>query len=228
MGIIKLLGCISLLFLTIETTYAKNWYVIDTLRVPIRSGPSNAHRVIKVLKSGTRLKVTSKGDNEDFVQVKTPDSLEGWIRSRYISDQPIARDRLVVLEKRYKPLIEEKDKLKAEIKDLTANVNQLSIQKRSIETKNVKLEQELKRISSLSGNVIEIDNKNKLLSQENGELSKRLEQLKTENEKLNSSTRNEGIKLGIGAVMLGLILGIILPYLKPPRRRDSRGGIRLR
>jgi hypothetical protein len=51
--------------------------------------------------------------------------------------------------------------------------------------------------------------------------------LMAKNQLLSADNQNEGIKLGIGAVLLGIILGSVSPYLKP-RRRNAGHMMRLR
>ncbi len=75
---LALSGVILLSFLISEPVFAKTVrYVSDELKIPLRSGASNKHRIIKFLRSGTALTVLSNEDK--FTEVEMRDGKSGWV-----------------------------------------------------------------------------------------------------------------------------------------------------
>ena len=54
-------------------------YVSDELTVPLRRGPSNGHKIINILQSGTQLQILGEDQAAGFSNVRTPNGTEGWV-----------------------------------------------------------------------------------------------------------------------------------------------------
>ena len=64
-------------------------YISDVVNVPLRSGPSTAHRIIhRGLPSGTQLTVLATDEEASFTQVRTSGGMEGWVASQYLMGNP--------------------------------------------------------------------------------------------------------------------------------------------
>ena len=116
----RLLLTTIILTLISANSLAEQLYVKDQLFAPMRSGPSNGHRVIHAgIPSGSALqKLDSQGD---YTQVKTDSGKTGWLRTDYLSPQRIAKDllkdaqaKIELLSKGQKPLIQRMDQLEQE------------------------------------------------------------------------------------------------------------------
>ena len=91
--------------LSATTATAETAYISDNLTVPLRSGPSNANRILhRGLPSGTRLEILARDSDSGFVQIRTDRGTEGWLPAQYLVDEPIARDRLVAANRRIQEL----------------------------------------------------------------------------------------------------------------------------
>ncbi len=109
-------------------------YISDVLNVPLRSGPSTAHRILhRGLPSGTQLTILATDEEASFTQVRTNGGMEGWVRSQYLIGEPIARVKLATAEKRLQGLKAKIDKerethasLQSEYKETEANNRTLS------------------------------------------------------------------------------------------------------
>ncbi|HJY42228.1 MAG TPA: TIGR04211 family SH3 domain-containing protein, partial [Steroidobacteraceae bacterium] len=76
-------------------------YVSDQLTVPLRRGPSNSHKILHAgLPSGTALEVLGEDTAAGFTQVRTANGTEGWVPTQFLSNEPIARDRLAAANRR--------------------------------------------------------------------------------------------------------------------------------
>jgi SH3 domain protein len=214
------------IFLSIATTaYSANKYVTDTLYVPIRSAVS-AGTPVATLKSGDQVTVLSEDAATGFSKVKTADGKEGWIKSTYLMDQKIAREELEALKKRLETYENSQGSSKGVIDSMKEELTSLKGSAETLQKENTALKGELEHIKSISGQSVELDKKNKQLEGDQKALQEKITELTSANAKLSGDTRNEGIKLGISAIVFGLFIGVLLSYLKPPKRRE--GSVRLR
>lgn len=73
-------------------------YISDEISVTIRQKPSNDAESLGSVKSGMKVTVLESLGSDSFAHIRTADGRDGWITSRYISDQPAAKDQLVALK----------------------------------------------------------------------------------------------------------------------------------
>lgn len=203
-----------------ETAHAvEKRYVTDQLFIQLRSGASNAHRILKVLQSGEHL--IYLGEEGDFTQVKTSKGIEGWVRSQYLVKQPVAKENLIFANR-------ELDNLKAELATATEQRNQLrqdleatKSERADASRSNTELERELERIKSISENAVALDDKARKLTLRNQELELQVETLTAENQQLRGDSKIEYLMYGGGLVCAGIFAGLVLPNL---RRRQNNSG----
>ncbi len=70
-------------------------WVSDEYRVPMRSGPSNQHRIIHYgIPSGLELVILEVDSNAGFTRARTLNGTEGWIPTQYVAKEPIAKVRI--------------------------------------------------------------------------------------------------------------------------------------
>jgi SH3 domain protein len=62
---------------------AQGDYVRDQLRINMRSGPGLQYRIVKLLQSGDQVARLSQQD--DWIQVRSPDGSEGWVPAGYLA-----------------------------------------------------------------------------------------------------------------------------------------------
>ena len=73
------------LILFLGTGYAESVYVSDLKKITLRSSPGAEHKIIRMLKSGSLLKVIEK--SEAWSKVRTKDGKEGWALTRFLVSQ---------------------------------------------------------------------------------------------------------------------------------------------
>lgn len=200
---------------------AKTVYIDDTLYAPVRSGEGTQYRILNNgLKSGTPVELLEKSDS-GYSKIRIPDGTEGWIVSRYLSEQPIARDRLVAankeLEQTRSQLAEVQDKLDA----VQSERDNLSSSESSLEARAQKLSAELEKIKSISANAITLDRRNQELQQSNQKLRSDLEVLTAEKERLEAKNDSDFMLIGAGLVLAGIVIALILPALKSSKKHDT-------
>ena len=214
---------ITLFVLSLLVLYpavAEKRYVSDELWINLRSGPAEDFRILKTLKSGSHLQYIEDSEDGKYTKVTTDKGLEGWVLSRFLRDEPIAFEKLILTKR-------ELDKTKADLDELQNKYNEvkkeLAAAKRtagdSNEDKN-KLAKELDYIKKVSANAINLDKKNQELLEQGEQLKISVDTLRAENERLQSNKDLNYIMIGGGLILLGLFLGWLLPKLSG-RKSDT-------
>jgi SH3 domain protein len=197
-------------------------YISDVVSVPLRSGPSPAHRILhRGLPSGTQLTVLEIDDEAGFTRVRTDGGLEGWVTSQHLTGAPIARVKLAAAEKRLQSLKAEIDKereahssLQSEYKETEANNKTLNSQVQAL-TKEL---EELKRISS---DPISEHARNVELTQQNQRLVEQVDELSSMIRQLKDNVQREWLLYGGALVLIGLLLGVVIKA-RPRQTNYSR------
>ncbi len=61
-------------------------YVTDTIRLALRAGPSADQKSLGVVESGQAVEILRAG--EEWTLIRSATGLEGWVPSRYLTEQP--------------------------------------------------------------------------------------------------------------------------------------------
>ena len=179
-------------------------YVSDTLEVPMRTGASTGHRILSMLKSGTRVEVLRADAESGYSEVNTGNT-QGWILSRYLMDTPAARQ---ILE----PIELEKNKLKQQLNMLITRNKEVEISHEQLRETHERLSQELAQLRKTATNTLAIDEQNRLLQEKVVNLEKELQSL-------TDDQQQTWFLLGALVLLGGVLLGLIIPRLHSHRRR---------
>ena len=203
-----------------STAFAKTQYVTDVLYVTLREGAGDDFKIIKVLRSGVKMEILQEGDKDGFSFVRTEAGDEGWIRNRYLVDEPIARIKLETIEQQTSKISEENDSLKQEVTKYKKAVIEADKETKRLSSKNQSLEMENQKLKEISAKPIELAKKNQELTQKNKQIEQELQQLQAESSRASESSNRNWFLTGGGVLLAGLILGLVLPNLKLRRRKD--------
>ncbi len=206
----KALLIILALFSLSALAQAETRYIVDQAKLPLRSGQGTSFAIVRMLPSGAAVKVLEQSA-AGYTRVRASNGKEGWILSRYLMKAPAARDRLAWAEKELSKL----SRLKQEKKSLEQERHQLS-------NDNKKLQQELAHIRKTAANAVIIADENKTLQAKANKAEQAYDDLRQETKDIRSGAQQRWFMLGGGAILLGILLGLILPRLK--FRRKERWG----
>lgn len=186
-------------------------YISDELTVPLRSGPTDRHRIIHAgIPSGTTLTLLAEDEAAGFSQIRTQRGTEAWVRSRYLVDQPIARQRLATAQQRIRDLESTLRDSRASVANLEqANAAQTAINNDSNAT-IAQLQAELDRIKRISAAALETADENARLKDTNARLKDELDDISEQRDMLEDNEYNQGIMLGAGFILLGLLAGVLI------------------
>ncbi|MDH5295983.1 MAG: TIGR04211 family SH3 domain-containing protein [Nitrospirota bacterium] len=186
-------------------------YISDVLNVPLRSGPSTAHRIIhRGLPSGTQLTILATDEDAGFTQVRTDGGLEGWVTSQYLIGEPIARDKLAAAEKRLVGLKAEIDKEREARVSIQSEYKETEANNRKLNSEVQALTKELEELKRISADPINEHAHNVELTQQNQRLVGELEKLSSMTRQLKDNVQLEWLLYGGALVLIGLLLGVVL------------------
>ena len=199
-----------------QFSFADEAYIRDTLYVPLRGGQSSEHRIIhRGIKSGTLLERLETNEQTGYTRVRTSKGLEGWLLTQYLVDEPIASTQL--------------DSVKSELQSLDTKHQQtlLSLKEAKEEREvladqNALLTEDLATITTLSANVVVIDEQNKRLSEERDVLLQKITDLNELTDALSDDRAQQWFLRGAGIILTGLLFGFWLSR-RIYHKRDSGG-----
>ena len=202
---------------------AKTAYISDEVKVAMRSGTSNEHRILKFLMSGTAFTVLGTSDDEKFIEIELSDGKTGWVATENVMDIPSARDRLVSVNNKLSKVRQENKDLENTIAKLRAEGKQLKSEKNTLQNERTNLSNSLDDLKITAANPLSLSKKNKQLKKDLSKAEATSAKLDKDNQQLRSNVAQEWFMIG-GAVSIGsLIVGLILTRINWTRKRDSWG-----
>lgn len=196
-------------------------YITDQYQITLRSGAGTDYRIVRYLQSGTKIRVLSQDDETGWSRVLTEDGTEGYVLSRMLLEEPIARDRIAKLEEALAIYRQDPDQVANRFEQLSGAYDALQSEHRLLLDDNERLKAELTALQNASADIVSVTEHNELLGQRVGELEHQVGTLKQQNDDLESRKEERWFMIGAGVLLAGLLLGIIVPRLGVPRRRRS-------
>ncbi len=199
---------------------AQTRYVTDELEVMLRSGPSNKNKILRILKSGDGLQVLKADAGDGYSQVRNSRGDEGFVLTRYLTNQPSSRNRVKSLEAQIQQLRAKPGELQSLLATAQDDNQALITQNTDLTAKLTQTSKELDNIKRVSSDAVNIANRNSKLEGEVQDLLLELDKMRLDNEDLKDQSAQRWFMIGAGAVGFGLFLGWLLSISKRPRRQS--------
>lgn len=170
---------------------AEDIYVTGVTNITMRTGPGVGHKIVAMLKSGTKLEIIDY--QSDWSQVKTVDGKEGWVLSRFLTQK--VPDALLV------------EKLQQQNSNLQTKLSELEEENRDLTIKNatlLQIEEKYKKLKKESADFLKLDAMYK-------ETLKKFEVQKARIETLEEESQTEikfWLLIGPGVFLVGVFLGL--------------------
>ena len=191
-----------------ERVFADQVYIRDILYVPLRGGQSNEHTILhKGLKSGTILERLETNEETGYTRIRTNNGLEGWLKTQYIAERPIAQVQLETLKTEMKSLNSRYQQTLLELADAKNTEKTMTIEYDSLKDESITVAENLKAITKLSQDAIATEERNKQLHENNDILLREIKALKASTDAASERQAQEWFIRGAGAVLSGLIFG---------------------
>lgn len=206
------------------TAQAETRYVSDELEIDMRSGTSNQHRILRMLPSGTALEILEDDKASGYSRVRTPSGAEGWILSRYLMTAAPASQRLAETEKKLAELELQSRQRMAKLSESDKEFINVTEELTRVKDENLKLAKQLADIQRTASSALAIDSENQELKNTLMQMERGQETLRQENAALHDRTARDWFMIGAGVIIVGIVLGLILPRIRV-RKRSSWGSL---
>jgi len=214
----------SLLFLLSASSFAQPFvYVIDEFEITMRSGQGAEHKILKTLATGTKLEVVETDSANGYSLVRTEGGAEGWVLSRYLIDQPIAKDRLLSAQGKIKRLEKQLDDEKQQSGSLQKQNADLQQQLSHLQKQHSNAANELAEIKRVSSDVIGLHSENTELKTQTLNMQREIHSLKQENINLSDQAGQRWFLIGASLLIAGILVGMLGPRIARPKK--SWGGL---
>jgi SH3 domain protein len=201
---------------------AEAMYIDDTLLVPLRSGESLQFRIVhKGVRSGTKVELLNHNPQSGYSHIRTPEGIEGYLPTRYLVKNEIAKDKLVKVSAQLKKAQATTADLQTKLKELEGTFSKLSNDHNSLTQQNQSTSSELDKIKTISANALTLDKRNRELRETNQQLNNDVELLTIDNQRLKDNSQTSNMMIGAALVLLGVILALVIPWLKPTKKNES-------
>lgn len=216
---------VSLLLLLSSALHAETRYVTDQFEITLRTGPSTSNSIIKMLKSGQALTVLEEDPERKYTRVRTTDGKEGFVLTRYLDNQPSARQRLAALQKKTeqlnKTIRDQRQELKQYREGQQTDSQTIGQLKRELQATQTELEQ----LKNATRDTVQVIEQNRTLQQRITRLESEKQLLEEENRSYKDSTAMDWFVRGAGVSLLAFFIGILVTRIRW-RKRDSWGEFR--
>jgi len=208
------------LFIISSVTLAEEVrYVTDSLIITMRTGQGTSHKIIKSLRSGSELTLLETDEEQGYSRVQTREGLEGWVLSRYLINDPIAKTKLKRAESEIKTL---KARLARMDQDLSSTKSSSATWKKDstkLAKDNEKLTKELANIKEIAANQIALNEENRELKEQVLTLKRDMQTMQQDNLTLQDRSARDWFMIGAGVLLIGVVMGLIVPNLRLKRRQ---------
>ena len=201
-----------------QTASAQSAWVSDQFEVMLRTGPSTNNAIQLMVDSGTELEVLGEDAEAGYTQVRTGGGTEGWVLTRYLMQEPSAREQLENLTGQLTNAAEEGSSLSSQLNAVRGEYDSATRQIRQLEDDKSNLQAEIDDITQKAANTLAIDRQNQDLRQQLTDAEIKVSILEQENEKLSGQTTRNWFITGALVLFAGILLGLILPRMKFQRR----------
>ncbi len=200
------------------TAGAEESWVSDQFEVMLRTGPSTSNAIERVLRSGTALEVLETDSEAGYARVRTTAGTEGWVLSRYLMNEPSAREQLERLTGQLTNATNASSSVTQQLDAVRSEQNTANNRIVVLEREKSSLEKELTEIKRTAANVLAIDKQNKDLRDQLATTEIEVSTLEQTNRGLTGQATRYWFMTGALVLIVGIILGLWLPRIKWQKR----------
>ena len=200
---------------------AQTRYVTDRTIVELRRGPSTEYLILRNLEAGEQVDVLEQNEEQGYSRVRVADQgTEGWILTRFLTAEPIARERLAVAERNLTGARERVATLEAQNEQLTRDLAATRTELEQARANHGTASRELADIRNAAANVVEIRDQNTSLQQRLVQRDQEVDQLTADNSRLAGRSNQNWFVVGAAVLLAGIVIGLVAPSLRRKRRSD--------
>ncbi len=211
-SLIRMILCLLCLLPFTPGFAAQLRYLGNQPDLALRAGPDAKQPVIRMLPVGAPVQVLEAAPG-GWSKVKTQDGTLGWVLARNLMAQPPIKAKSQPADK----------KSAAANPDLAQQMAQNELALREAQAAIEKLTQEketLARQLQMAQEGLKLSSTNQQLREQVATLQHQLQGLEEQVEQLADHSRQDWFLTGAGVLLVGLLLGLFMPRVRPQKRRD--------
>lgn len=193
-------------------------WVSDEFEITLRSGPSTSNAIQLMVASGIELDVLERDADSGYARVRTPGGTEGWVLTRYLMDEPSAREQLRKLTNQLTNAHSRGTSLDSQLAAIKGEYESSQRRIATLEREKAAVEQELAEIKRTAANVLAIHEQNQSLLNQLSNAQIRAATLDQENRQMSSQSTRYWFMAGALVLLVGMMMGIWLPRIRWQRR----------
>lgn len=206
---------VLLLLLNVAIGAAQTFYVSEDFEITLRTGPGTDRKILSMVPSGRTLELIKRGT--DWSEVRLPNGKEGWVLTRYLTEEPPSAIKLARLEKKHAEFINQNKDVHQTISDLTQKNSTLTQELKQTQETLTQVEASYATLKKDAADTIKLrtdyENNRKALD----EITQKADQYESQLNRITNSQLYEGMLYGGGLIIFGFVAGFIM---KRPRRRS--------
>ena len=195
-------------------------YVTDSLRLEARQGPGTSFRISHMLVSGERVTVLEEDAETGYSRVALDDGSEVWILTRFLMDEPAARDQLAEALEKFTREREIARDLASQLETLGQTASEIEKGRSELAKDKQMLQTELAQIKQAAADTLAIKERNESLNRRLDSVSAELEAARLRNRELKERSERDWFLAGAGVLVGGMIIGLVIPKIRWKRRRS--------
>lgn len=203
--------------------FADQRFVTDQFEITMRSGPTNSHTIVRMLKSGTALTVLEQDKENGYSRVQTAAGTEGWVLSRYLIREPVARVQIENLVKQVTNTEPKDTSIRGQLNFVKAEFANANNRIDNLEHEKKELKKRLNAIKKTAADVLAIDAENEQLHQQYNEIKAQFMALQEQYSEVSNDNEREWFITGAMVLFGGLLLGLIIPKISWRKKRSPYG-----
>ena len=201
-----------------STANAQSAWVSDEFEVTLRTGPSTSNAIELMVSSGTGLEVLEEDPESGYTRVRTGGGTEGWVLTRYLMDEPSAREQLDTLTRQLTSAAEEGASMGSQLNAIRGEYESANRTIEQLEQNNERLQSQLDDVTQKAAKTLAIDQQNQDLQQKLTDAEIQVNVLEQEKDRLLRQSNRNWFITGALVLIGGVLLGLILPRMKFQRR----------
>ena len=205
------------LFVTVPLlAFAETAYITERLEIPVRSGETRDHKIIRFLQAGSKIEILKKHES-GYSEIKDERGREGFVLGRYLVDQAPS---FVIAGRLDAQITEQKETIKRLRQDVNALTTQNKIASATVKKIKEQLAQkeaEYNQFVATAGDSITLRERLVALETERQVLLSDNESLRAEKLAVGDDSSKTWFALGALTLATGWLVGLLMPRVRKSR-----------
>ena len=196
--------------------FAETAYITERLEIPVRSGETRDHRIIRYLQAGSQIEILKKHES-GYSEIKDERGREGFVLGRYLVDQAPS---FVIAGRLDAQITEQKEtikRLRQDVNALTTQNKTASATVKKIKEQLAQKEAEYNQFVATAGDSVTLRERLVALETERQVLLSDNESLRAEKLAVGDDSSKTWFALGALTLATGWLVGLLMPRVRKSR-----------